>query len=331
MKRKLFKIFAPLLLIITVLGGMLLGTGCYVIRGVKMSKLVGTYELKTYTADVDRKTEREIEFYMVIRKDGTGFSVYKDKDTQLQCNELRCRFTPGQEDSSVYEYVECDFDGTFDWIKFGVNDKNLNFSKIKWNGKWPPAQEFTYSVRMEKVSSKTDYSYVNDKYDTQFTALPYGHNNAYGGYEFSYIECEPNMTPESYGIIEPVYACFTLNGYTGKANVRYMMPTDEVQHELTLDTSVSGGTYASNGAYVYDVTISEDTYQVESWVGSGSASSSLRVMKTYVVDGEEKQVAWVFNRSRSDVNYDFSEEIASKLERYQEQKAEQTPDQGEAA
>ena len=314
MKKKLFKIFAPLVLMIAIIGGVLLGSGCYIISGVKMKKLVGTYELKAYGAKTDRMADLEIECYVVFGRDGVGYTVYKDKDTALQCKEIRCKFTPNQEDSSIYDYVEFDFNGDMQWESFGVNRESLNFSRIKWvSGAWPPQQDYTISVRFEKVSSKTDLSYVNEKYDTKFTPLSYGYSKICGGYEYSYTytESASGLTAEDCGAKEPVYAFIDLNGYTGKANAYYMAQGGEGKTE-TMDAAITGDAFSG-----FSVKLGNETYLVTT-----SGSPTISVSKTYTVNDEEVVVYWMFNRTRANVGYDFAQEIADRVAQYEYSKAE---------
>ena len=239
--RKITKLFASVALAMVLVCSAIFATGCYIIRGVKMRNLVGTYELTNYTAQTNLLEERGIKLYFVINNNGNSYYVYKDNNTQLHSAEMRVSFTANQEDSSKYDYVECTFyDGYA--IKFGVNGEILNYSKIVWKPlQWGEAlqTDYTISVSLKKVSRKTDLSYVSDKVGAELTALPYGLMQAQGVYDYSGITGADGFSYlgkeelAAYEVEAPVYGYARLDVINKKLTVYCMFAHDEVQEEVT--------------------------------------------------------------------------------------------------
>ena len=176
MKKKILKLLTCIVFCGTLLLGVILGSGCYVVKGVKMSKLVGTYELTHYSGKEDYIARDEKKLYIVINSDGKGYYVYEDKNTPLHCAEITCRFTANQEDSSVYDYVGLSFSrNTSEYHKLAVNGKNLNSKQTKWkpiNKIGDPLEiDYYIDVDFNKVDNATDLSYVEKTLGKKLTVL----------------------------------------------------------------------------------------------------------------------------------------------------------------
>lgn len=166
MKRS-FKVILTLVLALSVLLSL---CGCYVVKSGKMSKVEGTYLLTYYSAGEDMLAKDGITLYIVIESDGSGYYAYSDNDTEAYYSEMSCRFTQDTEKSGYYSYVELQFEENGDWHKLGVNsrwrDRKLNSSVPKYKGSiLNGTLEIDYytSVTFERVSGKTDMSYIENK------------------------------------------------------------------------------------------------------------------------------------------------------------------------
>lgn len=328
MKRKITKLFATAMLAVILVCSAIFATGCYVIRGVKMKDLKGTYELTHYSARTNLLEEREIKLYLVINNSGDCYYVFKDNDTELYASEMRVSFTANTEDSSKYDYVKCTFYDNYT-IDFGINGDILNYSKIVWKPlEWgkPLETDYTISASFKKVSKKTDLSYVANEMDAELTVLPYGLANAGGVYELSGYKLNDitYLTPEemlAYGEEQPVYAYMRLDVFNNKMTFYTMFASNEVQEEFEENIVITGG----NGTY----TIMPDNLFVAS---SGTViiaemnltilQSSRQITQSYEVkdaDGNNATLTMVMNYSMP-LNYDLTETIANQVAAYGDNK-----------
>lgn len=155
-------------------------SGCYVVRGQKMSKLKGTYKLThyTYTPQYEikgsyRPTSRDYinderylyEDYLVITGEGRGYYIHKDANTPAYVKEVTLSYEYNTEDSSKVDYVIFkDVLTTSEEAginRVAVNGNLLNYSKssVDLFG----IRTESLSVRWEKVDSATDLSYVKEQ------------------------------------------------------------------------------------------------------------------------------------------------------------------------
>jgi hypothetical protein len=171
---KKMKSFLCLLLVMALLAGL---SGCFVIRGQKMSKLKGTYKLTNYTYTPQyslegsyRPSNRDYindekymyEDYLVITGNTTGYYVHKAAGVPAYVKEVMLSYEYSTEDSSKIEYVVFKDvlttsvqSGT---NRVGVNGNILNYSKSAMD-LFGLRTEDIY-VRWEKVDKATDLSYV---------------------------------------------------------------------------------------------------------------------------------------------------------------------------
>lgn len=305
------KIFAMAIMIALLIFCTVVAAGCYVIKGVKMSKLVGTYELTHYYGKEDYMTRDEMKLYVVINNNGSGYYVYQDKDTPLHCAEMLCRFTASQEDSSLYEYVELSFErNQSDWHKLGINGERLNSKQTKWKPiVWGEPLEIDYyiDVDFKKVSSKTDLSYVEQTFNTTLTALPLGVSATVGLYEFSYFSAADTENTETVEPEKPVYAYLLLNPYQNKATAYYMLKSNEQQvtEEYTCSLSYDGANYWVKIG-------NSEGYKIE-WEGLKITSSASSIATD-----------WLFQRVDSNVLCDVTERIEEKVAQYEQEKNQQS-------
>ncbi len=136
MKHTVKKLYLCLLLVVCFVFSTLLATGCYSVQSGKMRKIVGKYELTTYSTKVDMLIEKDIVCTIELREDGTGTYTYQDKDTPYQEGTLTCRYEQDSQDSAKYSYVHIIFGDQQEEHTFGINVKkgNINFNKPTYTG-----------------------------------------------------------------------------------------------------------------------------------------------------------------------------------------------------
>ena len=78
--RGLTKRILSLVTVIVLLFSVTQITGCYVVKSGKMKKIVGTYELTSYSAGENKLETKGIKLFMVINSDGTGYYAYSDNE-----------------------------------------------------------------------------------------------------------------------------------------------------------------------------------------------------------------------------------------------------------
>lgn len=166
-----------LLCVLLVIGLLAIFTGCYVISGQRMNRLIGTYKLTNYTytprySDKDSyvpatrdyiNDERyQYEDYLVITGESTGYYVHKQANAPAYVKEVTLTYERNAEDSSKIEYVTyydvLTQNQQVDGSKLGVSGNTLNFSA-------PSIHVFSehtrdISVSWKKVDNATDLSYV---------------------------------------------------------------------------------------------------------------------------------------------------------------------------
>ena len=147
-RRSVQKFITSVFMAAWLISSIFLAAGCYMVKGVKMSKLVGTYQLTCYSGAEDYIALNEMELYIVIKSDGMGYYTYKDKDTDLHYGQMTCQFTSSEEDSSIYEYVGLTFgEQSTSSHKLAINGKNLNSQQVKWKAiEWGKPLEIDYYI-----------------------------------------------------------------------------------------------------------------------------------------------------------------------------------------
>ena len=313
MKRKITKLLATALLAVVLVCSAVFATGCYVIRGVKMKDLKGTYELTHYSARTNLLEEREIKLYLVINNSGDCYYVFKDNDTELYASEMRVSFTANQEDSSKYDYVKCTFYDNYT-IDFGINGDILNYSKIVWKPlEWgkPLETDYTISVSFKKVSKKTDLSYVANKMDAELTAMPFGWAQKSSVYTLENISMDGWFLSREeiaeIGMEQPVYAYVRLDTFNNKATCYYMMASEEEQKEIEFTF-----TFVVQGVGEFHLRDSKGGV----WIVSGN---QLRYVVPNVGTEGNQTMQWNFGVSGY-MDYDLTETIAMRVSAYESNK-----------
>ena len=162
---------------------LLMVGGCTVVQSQKMRVVKGTYKLTsyTYTPSYERKEgytpktrnyiedeEYKFEDYLVVTGEGRGYYVHKQAGAEVYIKEVTLSYEYDTEDSSKVSYVtyndSISVNATSGINRLGVTKDSLNYSLsaidyTEWFTKRPMRSE-AISVRWDKVSSKTDLSYV---------------------------------------------------------------------------------------------------------------------------------------------------------------------------
>ena len=226
---------------------------------------------------------------------------------------MRVSFTANTEDSSKYDYVECTFhEGNT--VKLGVAGKNLNYSKIVWKPlQWgePLQQDYTIRVSFNKVSKKTDLSYVSSKMGVKLTALAYGMANKAAVYKLENVVMDgwflTREEVKAAGAEQPVYAYLRLDTFNDKAKCYYMLPSNEEQKEIEFTY-----TFVEQGIGEYHLTDSKGGV----WILS---NNQLSYMVPNAGEAGNQTMEWKFGWTAS-LDYDLTETIAANMDAYEEDK-----------
>lgn len=166
---KKLKIWASTLLLVMLI---VMSAGCYVVKGQRMSRVKGTYELTRYTR-TDGKTSEVTDYieeygyrvYLVVTGSSEGYYVYQDEEsTTPRYQTVTLSYEYDQDNSKLVEYVIYRIYNE-DEQRFGVTKNALNFSRpsIKWGENL--AQD-GIDMDWKRVSAKTDLSYVESQLGT---------------------------------------------------------------------------------------------------------------------------------------------------------------------
>ncbi len=183
MKRKTLCSILILVLLVT-----LSLTSCNLIKSGTMKRIKGTYELTdyslTYEADhvpegsdalVNYKERDGIKMYLVIDGSGEGTVIYQSREVEAIRYKVSTTYTYDTDDTSKISYVNYksgsagDDKSIMHYEQLAVfatrTDVSLSYTlpnlrMIDWNLK----KVSTDYIRFEKVSKKTDLSYVEDEF-----------------------------------------------------------------------------------------------------------------------------------------------------------------------
>lgn len=189
MKKRIAILIAVVMLATVCLAAL---TACYQSRPAKLSKVVGTYELKSYTRTypakegeetgetVDLIATNQIKAYLVVTSDGKGYYVYEDKDTPVRC--YQCKINVSMDDEQPDKVKEISYtyaaETTGDAIP-GSGHETLGVyfkyrtKKLSYNMPAIFGRKYSRSVRYEKVSNETGLNYVNREFGTTFAPADY--------------------------------------------------------------------------------------------------------------------------------------------------------------
>ena len=200
MKKK-FLLLATLSLFV-ILSAVVL-SACYVSNPATLDNVVGTYELDTYTRTpkADGETTYDsinmiekygIKAYLVLKENGRGYYVYKDNETPLYAKEIIVTYKYDSDELVESIYYNAGVSDKGDgYPGKGEEDLGVNFKKKRKRLAYNfPAikigaidRQFSQTVHYEKVSDKTDLSYVKGKLGNVSVA-PYEVQNLTGVHVF---------------------------------------------------------------------------------------------------------------------------------------------------
>ena len=239
-------------------------SGCYVSKPGKMSELVGTYELTSYTyrpkdlpdeeESENRISTRGITAYLVIKSDGTGYYAYRDNDTELWLKQVKIDYTYDDEEPDRIDrirYNTGDAINSSDLPGTGAETLGLTFHRAKKSLNYSmPAilgRDYSTSVSYTKVSKSIDLSYVRNKMgmSTSFTApyqmngldgVMYSERYTYGGDDYEYI-----------------YYIVDIHPISMKADVYYALKSDGLDVKKTgLAITLSEGSSSNEAILTID-------------------------------------------------------------------------------
>lgn len=222
---------------------------CYLSRPAEEESVEGTYELFVFTrtprsdlveegaenTTVNLIETKGITAYLVLKGDGRGYYVYKDNQTPLFAREVRVTFDYEDEDKTIVEEIHYSWDSSIGgdgWPGKGKESLGVNFKDSKKilafnlpaGDSWLINREYSQTVRYQKVSDKTDLSYVFSKVGEV----------SYASYETANLD-GIHVFSEGYGYDNLPYAYYIvdLNPVTMKANVVYYDKAEDQQKTLT--------------------------------------------------------------------------------------------------
>ena len=238
MKRKLTAIITTMVLACV----LVFATGCYTSRPAVMKKLVGTYQLTTFTRTYtdeqvegedtishDLITEKGITAYLIIASDGTGYYVYGDKDTPPYARAVHITYTyDDKKPDKVKEITYTDGSTTSGnapgigretlGLNFKISEKLLTY--------YTPAifsQKYSQSAKYTKLSKVADLSYVQAQLHTTFVVPRYEIAGLDGLQVFD----------GTYSDSPYIYYCLDIRAGLEQADVYYALKSDCVPVKTT--------------------------------------------------------------------------------------------------
>lgn len=297
---------------------LILSSGCYVTRASKISKIVGTYELTSYTDDgVDMITKYDMQAYLVVNNEGKSY-YYLRRGEYVSLEEINLRFIPDEEESGKYSYIEYQRDSSSEWEKLGYADDGFNSNRIHYKGGWGNLTSYYVYTSYKKVSKVKDLSYLSSKIANLPTPLEFGKGLYDGIYSYQFIynnfDSEKQKRFNEYFDEEFVYWFIDLNLYTGKATTYTMQKSDEVSKET--QTAFTIGESNSLGGFNIEGFNSLGERKAYTEKGSGGTVSSYSVYfyvpGYFEYEGETFEFYYAFTRSYRyyfDVEYQMQDRI----------------------
>lgn len=242
------KLLSFIMVLTLILSLSTLLSGCYIIKSGKMNQVEGLYELTSYGGKSNYMEERGTKVVMVIRADGTGWYGYQSNSSEPYISELRCKFTQDTENPGKYSYVEIDFQGNGEYVKFGIqasfNSTSINSSKPVFSGdlfKGTYGLDYYITSNFNRVSKATDLDSLKN-YFGDYKLMPSGTMYFDGFYE----GFGPVSTTHSFSSQLPsdpfVYIYFDIDLLAGKGRAWYMLKSDEQAVETEFDVSIGNST-----------------------------------------------------------------------------------------
>ena len=263
-------------------------TACYVSNPAPLKDIVGTYELTTFNiGSIDEKDaegnavshdqikENGAVGYLVIKADGTGYQVYKDKNNPLRVLEIKITFNYDGEEAEKVNNIEYTSGITYSTKetlsngkpqspingreKLGVNFKAFN-KKLTFNNPAVFKSTISQNVVYKRVNKATDLSYVQKQIGQTPAALPYDVAGLNG-----WIEDGNALYNNDY-----VYYFAKLDVAKKKADIYYALKEDDGQARQKTDVDF---TYtAKNELNEITVTLDGRTLIYSTNVGGGTGT-----------------------------------------------------------
>jgi len=312
------KLLSLLLVAVTAL---CFGAGCYHVKAEKLSRIVGTYELTSYSQyggeakyNLNYIEERHAVGYLVVAQSGFGYLVYQDDNTPLTVKEVSLRFIQSTEEAGKYEYVEYKTDTDSEYTKLGYANKGLNSTRPTYGGNiFEGNYRLLYNtgINYKRVDRAQDLSYVSKKLSLP-TVLKYGEGRFNGLYYLNYLEKADDgtiLTDKS----PYVYAFLETDIPAGKAHAYYMLKSDEVKQERK-DIPVS--LVKENGA-VIGIKLGSQTFEAQEATYNGTSSY---LYFPYTLQGDEGEIACRFSFVNYGGTHDVEYQIQAQIDWYNSQK-----------
>lgn len=167
------------------------GCSSYQSKAGKLSELVGTYQLTSYTTKPDASTEEidllsetGAEAYLIVGENSYGYYVYKDNSTPVWCDSVFIEYTPDDEEPDLIKAIEytcgipdhhwtkemCPGYGTEPPMGFNVKTKSLSYHRLRTSSKIFGKQT-DLRATYKKVSDDTTLAFVENKLSVSFGTL----------------------------------------------------------------------------------------------------------------------------------------------------------------
>lgn len=282
---------------------------------------------QTYTTH-DYMQEAQVKAYLVLNKDGDGYAVYQDKDTELFVESIRITYNTSEESKiSTLTYTNGYAANRTTGVKkekdpipgrgeetLYVNARSNGVTLVRdyqiYHAVLLPGAERPYSqsVTYRKVDKATDLSYVNKRLKKTLTAPAFELQGLNGLLVIGSSYSDQNA--------EYVYCALEINAVTKKASLYYALLSDGedvVKTDLDVTYRFESTETTSRHLYVID----GKTY---SYGGAENvAPTSLSYEGTKTVDGQETPVNEYYYKAVQSV----ADYIAAQKAGYAEWSAQQ--------
>lgn len=296
-------------------------TACYPSNPTKMSKLVGTFQLTSFTRSYtdekvddqqvthDMLAERGIEVYLVVKSDGTGYYIYKDNDHAAGARIVKITYSYDEDDSALVSSIVYNVgigeygDGS---PMIGREHLGVNFKRRRKQLSYTmPAvfgRKYSQSVVYKQVSSDTTLAYAQKQLGVTLQVAPYEVAGLDGWHYYSY-EVDEN-TPYIYYFMDVHMAA-------GTADIYYALKEDGVPRELKGQAVTY--TLPTEPNDKIEISIAGKTYR--------AYYNVITVPTSLEMPQEDSWTIYLNSNSRATA-FDSEAEIAAIVERYQAYVAE---------
>lgn len=307
---------------------LMLSSGCYHTRASKISKIVGTYELITYSEDgVDMIAKYDMQAYLVVNNEGKSY-YYLRRGEYVSLEEINLRFIPDEEESGKYSYIEYQRDTSSEWEMFGYADDGFNAHRRRYTGGLENLKSYDIYINYKKVSKVKDLSYLSSKVSNLPKPLEFG-KNLYDGiynYEFIYnnFDREKQKRFNEYFDEEFVYWFIDLNLYTGKATTYTMQKSDEVSKETQSSFTLGESNNLSGFNIEGFNSLGERKAYTEKSSGGTTSSYSiyLYIPGSFEYEGESFEFYYVFAKNYR-YHFDIEYQMQYRIDYYNSTKPQE--------